>query len=244
MNRFKFISGAVLGVLMLFVACDPAENSYTADTYTVDVYTVGSYNTLTPEFEDTLLTVSNFSSFDLTPGERVCLYMHQHFDAYDSRANKLEIVQIVERIPTLYLTPREEVDASEYNMPLGTTPYWYKPNVWMWNDILNVSTRFYAKKEATEFAMSVRAVRNDTIQLNLSAKTTAPSDTLAARLLSYDLDNIATFLTDDEKASLKGYEKLKFRIFMKENVKTSTGKDSIAECAWNVTNAEFVNPVR
>ena len=113
MNRFKFISGAVLSVLMLFVACDPAENSYTADTYTVDVYTVGSYNTLTPEFEDTLLTVSNFSSFDLTPGERVCLYMHQHFDAYDSRANKLEIVQIVERIPTLYLTPREEVDASE-----------------------------------------------------------------------------------------------------------------------------------
>lgn len=238
MNKIKGIFYTVFCVALLLVACDPVENSYTSDTYMIDIYTVNN-NYLIPEFDDTLLAVTNFSDFDLNNGERACVNLHYHYDAFNSKNCEFRIINVVEKISDMPLAQREGVDIAGYDLPLTVFPYWYQPSVWLWDNRLNVNAKFAAKPDATDFVMSLRAVQSDTLLFNLFAKTTMPSDTLHTKLLSYDLNNVDDLFTDEEKEGLKGYEKLKFRIFMKNII----GKDSVVERVFDVQKGEFVNPL-
>ena len=232
MNKLKFIFPVLLSVLLIAVACEPVQNSYVVDSYSVDVYMVNGNATLTPELGDTILRVSNFSSYDLEPGDRACICLHYHFDAYNSKNCELKIADVMEKIETLELDPRENTADESYDLPIGVYDYnLCKPYAWVCNNRVNVNALFKAKPAATDFVMSLAGVKQDTLLLNLRAKTTAPSDTAFTKLLSYSLDGIGNMLTDEEKAGLQGHEKLKLRVQMKDG--------------WiDVSTGEFVNPLR
>jgi hypothetical protein len=238
MNRVKGIFYALVG-LVLLVACEPVENSYISDTYLLDIYKVNNNTSLTAEFNDTFMYVNNFSEFKLKPGDRACLYLQSHLDAYNSKNNSLRIVDVVEVIPTLAIEQRDALDAAEYDLPLRAKAYYYNPAIWIWDNRLNVNAVFAAKPDATDFAMTVRGVAKDTVMVNLLAKTTEASNEYSSRLLAYDLANIGEMLTPEEQEALKSYEKLIFRIYLKNK-----GKDGqLIEIPYFVEKGAFANPL-
>ena len=236
MNRVKGIFYALVGFVLL-VACEPVENSYISDTYLLDIYKVNNNTSLTAEFNDTFMYVNNFSEFK--PGDRACLYLHSHLDAYNSKNNSLRIVDVVEVIPTLAIEQRDALDAAEYDLPLRAKAYYYNPAIWIWDNRLNVNAVFASKPDATDFAMTVRGVAKDTVMVNLLAKTTEASNEYSSRLLAYDLANIGEKLTPEELEALKSYEKLIFRIYLKNK-----GKDGqLIEIPYFVGKGAFANPL-
>ena len=238
MNRVKGIFYALVGFVLL-VACEPVENSYISDTYLLDIYKVNNNTSLTTEFNDTFMYVNNFSEFKLKPGDRACLYLQSHLDAYNSKNNSLRIVDVVEVIPTLAIEQRDALDAAEYDLPLRAKAYYYNPAIWIWDNRLNVNAVFAANPDATDFAMTVRGVAKDTVMVNLLAKTTEASNEYSSRLLAYDLANIGEMLTPEEQEALKSYEKLIFRIYLKNK-----GKDGqLIEIPYFVEKGAFANPL-
>ena len=238
MNRVKGIFYALVGFVLL-VACEPVENSYISDTYLLDIYKVNNNTSLTAEFNDTFMYVNNFSEFKLKPGDRACLYLQSHLDAYNSKNNSLRIVDVVEVIPTLAIEQRDALDAAEYDLPLRAKAYYYNPAIWIWDNRRNVNAVFAAKPDVTDFAMTVRGVAKDTVMVNLLAKTTEASEEYSSRLLAYDLANIGEMLTPEEQEALKSYEKLIFRIYLKNK-----GKDGqLIEIPYFVEKGAFANPL-
>lgn len=237
MNRVKGIFYALVGFVLL-IACEPVDNSYFSDTYLLDIYKVNNNTSLTAEFGDTSLFVSNFSEFKLKPGDRAYLYLHSHLDAYNSKNNSLKIVELVEIIPTLTFEQRDALNVAEYDLPLRATMYNYNPSIWIWDNRLNVNVLFAAKPDATDFAMTVRGVAKDTVMVNLLAKTTEASNKSSSKLLAYDLANIGEMLTPEEQEALKSYEKLIFRIYLKNKGEDGT----LVEKPYLVEKGEFANP--
>ena len=238
MNRVKGIFYALVGFVLL-VACEPVENSYISDTYLLDIYKVNNNTSLTAEFNDTFMYVNNFSEFKLKPGDRACLYLHSHLDAYNSKNNSLRIVDVVEVIPTLAIEQRDALDAAEYDLPLRAKAYYYNPAIWIWDNRLNVNAVFAANPDATDFAMTVRGVAKDTVMVNLLAKTTEASNEYSSKLLAYDLASIGEMLTPEEQEALKSYEKLIFRIYLKNK-----GEDGqLIEIPYFVEKGAFANPL-
>lgn len=238
MNKLKVIFYSLIATV-LFVACEPVENSYVTHGYVPNIYTVNSSYTLTPEFSDSLISVSNIGEFDLQPGDRVYLTLYYYNDLYNPKKNELKIYNVIEKIPTLSIAEHDSVNAADYDLLLRPYGYYFQPSMWVWNNRLNVNVLFASKPEDADFAMSLRGVKNDTVNFDLLAKTTVPLDTACTKLLSYDLNNFETLFTDEEKAGLRTHEKLKFSVFM--NNKNS--KDSIVEYRWDVVTGEFVNPL-
>lgn len=238
MNVFKGMFYAIVGFVLL-IACEPVQNSFISDSYLLDIYKINNNTGLTPEFGDTTLFVSNFSEFKLKPGDRACLYLHKHLDAYNSKNNDLKIVELVEIIPTLPLEQRDALNVAEYDLPLRATMYNYNPSIWIWDNRLNVNALFAAKPDATDFAMTVNGIANDTVMVNLLAKTTEASNEYSSKLLAYDLANIGEMLTHEEQEALKSYEKLIFRIYLKNK-----GKDGqLIEIPYFVEKGAFANPL-
>lgn len=237
MIKLKGIFSFCLGILLILTSCDPIENSFTMDSYQLNIFTVGNNNSLKPELKDTLLYANNFRDFDLKPGDRACLYLYSHQDAYNPKNSFLRIEQLIEKIPTLHIEERNSIDESVYNLPLSVTPYFYEPSIWIWNNILNINALFATEKESTEFAMELRGIQEDFVELNLLAKSTVEpeSPTTSSKLLSYDLNNIEKLFTDEEKEALKDYEKLRFRIHLKKNASEWDVK--------YVSLGEFINPL-
>ena len=239
MDKLKGIFYTVF--ILLFCACDPVEPEFTYDEKFLDIYTVKYGNALVPElYADSTIYVSNFSDYGLKFGDRVTLVLHYHLNAYDSKDNYVNIVELVEKIPTLSITPRETEDDAEYDLPLGVRDYMaFKPYIWVWNNRLNVNALFAANPETTSFRMSLRGVANDTIMMDLLAKADEPLEEKSTKLLSYDLVNLEAMFTDAEKEALKSFEKLKFRIYMKE--KNKDGK--LLDRPYNTVTGEYANPL-
>ena len=75
--------------------------------------------------------------------------------------------------------------------------------------------------------------------MDLLAKAEEPLEEKSTKLLSYDLVNLEAMFTDVEKESLKSFEKLKFRIYMKE--KNKDGK--LLDRPYNTVAGEYANPL-
>ena len=84
-----------------------------------------------------------------------------------------------------------------------------------------------------------RGVSNDTINLNLLAKTEQPSDTARTRLLTFDLNNIGSLLTDEERVAINGYERMKFRVYLKYKDKEGKLHDNV----FPIVVGDIANPV-
>lgn len=240
MSNIKGIFFALVCMLSV-MACEPVQNELTYDTDILDIYTVKNGNVLVPEFYgDSSVYVDNIKDFDLQAGDRVTLILHYHFDAYNTKENYLKIMELVEKIPTLSMSPRDGAEDVAYGLPLGVMDYlYYKPHMWVWNNRLNVNVLFDANPETTEFKLTLRGIANDTVTMNLLAKADEPLEKKSAKLLSYDLADLPGMFSDDEKVALKSYEKLKFRVYMKE--KDKDGK--LLDRPYTVVTGEYANPL-
>ena len=244
MNKFTGIFLVLISLFALW-ACDPIENSYKQEGYISRIYTVNKA-ALRPEFEDTLYRMTNEPwEFGLETGDRAHVLLHYKYDAFNGKGVEWEVFKVIEEIPTLNLTPREEIDADTCDMPFsGLTPYelydsYMRPE-WVWNNMINVNVVYKAVAEKTRFAMTVRGVSNDTISLNLLAKTEQPSDTARTRLLTFDLNNIGSLLTDEERIAINGYERMKFRVHLKYKDKEGKLHDNV----FPIVVGDIANPVR
>ncbi|MBO7230273.1 MAG: hypothetical protein J6V20_02545 [Bacteroidaceae bacterium] len=244
MNKFSGIFLTAVSVFT-FLACGPGEISYVEEGYLSGIYTANKA-TLRPEFEDTLYRMNNKPwDFGLETGDRAHVLLHYTFDAYNGKGVEWEIVNVVEEIPTLSLSPREEIDSSVYDMPFDGYTYYelydsYMRPEWVWNNMINVNVKYKAVAEKTQFVMAVRGVSNDTINLNLFAKTEQLSDTARTKLLTFDLNDIGSLLTDEEKVAINGYERMKFRVHLK--YKDKTGK--LHDNSFPIMVGDIANPAR
>lgn len=246
MNKLCKIFLSIAASFVVLVSCGPGEISNESWGYVSHIYTVDKH-TLRPEFEDTLFRMSNFEEFahELSTGDRAHILLYYYHDHYSSMAPDWKIVEVIEKIPTLQLASRDEIDLAAYDMPFTGLAYYetssaYIDPVWLWKDKLNVNAVFRSDADKTEFAMSVKEVKNDTLHMNLLARTTMPSSKDTTKLLTFDLTDIGSMLTADEKASLRVYDKLKFRVHLKYIDNKGTVKDN----KFDVLRGEFVNPMK
>lgn len=244
MNRLAGIFLSLVALLSLF-SCGPGEVYHIEEGYVSSIYTVNKA-TLQPEFEDTLYRVTNHpNDFGLETGDRAHILLHYYFDAYSGKQTEWDIVQVIEKIPTLDISPRESIDTASYDLPFSGLDMYelygaYVRPEWVWNNRINVNVKYNAVPEKTHFAMTVCGISNDTIKLNLLAKTEQTCDSVRTKLLSYDLNNISDLLTDDEKSAVNGYEKLKFRVYLK--YKDIEGK--LHNNSFPIIVGDIANPLR
>lgn len=240
--RILFISVASVAIL---ASCEPVQNSFTQEAYFSDIYTVNKH-TLQPEFEDTLYRIKNFDSFadTLKTGDRAHILVHYFYDAYSGRGAEWNIVRVIEKIPTDTLAARD-VNETDFNLPLsGIMEYEllskYLYPAWVRNNRLNVNVLLKAVPDSTDFAMTVREVKSDTVSMNLYANTSKATTTKVSKLLTFDLKNIADMFTETEKSNLAKYENLKFRVHFRYR----DDKDSLFNYRSPVITGNMANPLR
>lgn len=227
--------------VFFFVSCEPAEQGYTYERYFDNIYTVNKHK-VKPEFSDSLIPVSNMDRYGFSTGDRVRMLLRYHFDSQTMRQPEYEIYSVEEVIPTLPIVAEGSISAAEYNVPFeGFYRYefddrYVKP-VWVWNECQNINISPCSDAGETVYAMTVRGVKDDCIELGLYAKSDTPSASPKAKLLTFDLSNVADFLTEEQKGSIASLDSLRTRIFL-----TRKAENEIKEV--DIIGGKIANPVK
>ncbi|MBR3976722.1 MAG: hypothetical protein IKJ95_02740 [Bacteroidaceae bacterium] len=234
---FMFLALAVF----FFASCEPAEQGYTYERYLDDIYTVNKHK-VRAEFSDSLIPVANMDKYGFSTGDRVRMLLRYHYDSQTMRQPEYEIHSAGEVIPTLPIVAEGSINAAEYNVPFeGLYRYefndrYMKP-VWVWNRCQNINISSYSDADATAYAMTVRGVKDGCIELGLYAKSDTPSNDPKAKLLTFDLSNVADFLTEEQKSSIASLDSLRTRIFL-----TRKAENEIKEI--DIIGGVIANPVK
>ena len=240
MKNFFNMASALLFSVALF-SCEPAEQGYTYDYYLDNIYTVNKHRVI-PEFDDTMLMVSNMDQFAFQTGDRVHMTLRNYYDSNTMPKPQLSIYNVVEVIPTLPLVGKESVDTAEYNALFNNLHQYefldrYAQPVWVWDNRQNINISFFGVKDDASFVMAVRGVGEDCVELGLYAKARRVGKVTNTRLLSFDLSNVADFLSDEEKAKVAGIDSLKTRIYLKREDEGKVKEVSIL-------GGKFANPLK
>ena len=131
---------------------------------------------------------------------------------------ELKVYQIINVIPTLSLVPKEEIDTLVYNTPFNKLHKYefmdrYAQPVWVWKNRQNINISYFGLRDDASFAMSVTGVNEDCVELELRAKAKRSGNVTASRLLTFDLSNVADYLTEEHKKSIAGIDSLRTRIY-------------------------------
>lgn len=237
----RLLYSLVVIVSTVLASCEPAEQGYTVEQYFDNIYTVNK-STVTPEFGDSVLVVSNLLEQGLEDGTRAHITLRYYFDYQTMTKPELKVFQVVSVIPTLPLTAIGSVDTTDYATPFSKLHQYefidrYVQPVWIWKNRLNINISYFGIKDNAEFVMSVVGVNEDCVELDLRAKAKRSGMVTTTKLLAFDLSNFADFLTDEQKASLKGKEKLRTRIYFDREEKGAVNKV-------NIIGGEFANPFK
>ena len=247
MKRF-FGLAALLSVALAFFSCEPAETGYEFEYYYDNIYTVNKHK-VRPEFQDSLLTIYNMDKYGLETGHRARMVLKYYFDHSTMAYPKWEIAELIEVIPTLPLQAKDAVNAEEYNTLFTSLNYYelmdrYLQPVWVWNGLQNINIEYKGLKDNAQFAMTVRGIgvdetdeKNVGVEFDLYAKAQQSGNVKSSKLLTFDLSNVADFLTDEQKGRIAGIDSLKTRIFLKSEV------DGVAK-ETNILGGKFANPLK
>ena len=247
MKRF-FGLAALLSVALAFFSCEPAETGYEFEYYYDNIYTVNKHK-VRPEFQDSLLTIYNMDKYGLETGHRARMVLKYYFDYSTMAYPKWEIAELIEVIPTLPLQAKDAVNAEEYNTLFTSLNYYelmdrYLQPVWVWNGLQNINIEYKGLKDNAQFAMTVRGIgvdetdeKNVGVEFDLYAKAQQSGNVKSSKLLTFDLSNVADFLTDEQKGRIAGIDSLKTRIFLKSEV------DGVAK-ETNILGGKFANPLK
>ena len=78
---------------------------------------------------------------------------------------------------------------------------------------MNINISYFGLRDDASFAMSVTGVNEDCVELELRAKAKRSGNVTASRLLTFDLSNVADYLTEEHKKSIAGIDSLRTRIY-------------------------------
>ena len=204
MKKFYSVIAA-FSAAVIMLACSPAEIGYKQEFTLQGLYTVNKA-TVAPEFSDTMFFVRNIEDYDLKTGDRALLLLHYEYDAYNGKAAQWTIEEVLKRIPVYPLSLKSDIDTDAYTTPItGLQPLnffnAFTTRSWVWKGKQNISIKYKGVEESASFALAVRGVNNGSVEMELFIDA-EESDKEVATLLTFDISNIADFLSDADKASL------------------------------------------
>lgn len=204
MKKFYSVIAAFSAAVIMW-ACGPAEIEYKQEFTLQGLYTVNKA-TVAPEFSDTMFFVRNIEDYDLKTGDRALLLLHYEYDAYNGKAAQWTIEEVLKRIPVYPLSLKSDINTDAYTTPItGLQPLnffnAFKTTSWVWKGKQNLSIKYMGVEESASFALAVRGVNNGSVEMELFVDA-EESDKEVATLLTFDISNIADFLSDADKASL------------------------------------------
>lgn len=218
MKKFYSIVAAFSAAVLVW-SCGPAEVGYTQEFTLQGLYTVNKA-TVEPEFSDTSFFVRNIEEYDLKTGDRALILLHYYYDAYSGKAAQWNIREILKRIPVYPLSFPAEVDSAAYLTPItGVQPLnffnSFEALTWIWKGKQNLCVKYKGVEDGASFAMTVRGVNEGFVELELFVDA-KESDTETATLLTFDIRNIADYLSDEQKTLLPAeIDSLKTKIYTK-----------------------------
>lgn len=218
MKKFYSIIAAFSAAVLVW-SCGPAEVGYTQEFTLQGLYTVNKA-TVEPEFSDTSFFVRNIEEYDLKTGDRALILLHYYYDAYSGKAAQWNIREILKRIPVYPLSFPAEVDSAAYLTPItGVQPLnffnSFEALTWIWKGKQNLCVKYKGVEDGASFAMTVRGVNEGFVELELFVDA-KESDTETATLLTFDIRNIADYLSDEQKSLLPAeIDSLKTKIYTK-----------------------------
>ncbi len=240
MKKFFFYMFAAVSAFAFF-SCDPAESSFTQTVYVYDIYTVNKH-TVRPEFEDTAFMVQNMAQYPLQTGDRAYMVLKYFYDAESVKYPQWTIEKVLDIIPTRPLQTKDSVAFEGFTTPFVTLDYfevhdrYYNP-VWVRNNLQNINITYNGIADGAEFAMLVRGVVDNYVELELLAKAKTIGAVKTTKLLTFDLSKLGDFLTAEQKRTLSGVDSLYTRIYFRRAV-----KDSIYEA--NIIGGSLANPFK
>ena len=211
---YSTVVAAVVAVMMW--SCGPAEFGYTQEFTLQGLYTVNKA-TVAPEFSDTMFFVRNIDEYELETGDRALLLLHYFYDAYSGKAPQWNIREVIKRIPVYQLSKKSDIDTAAYVTPVtGLQPLNFfndfETSTWVWNEKQNISIKYKGVEDGASFALAVRGVKDGYVDFELYVN--APeSEKETSTLLTFDIADIADYVSDEEKALLT--DSIKTRIFVK-----------------------------
>ena len=213
---YSAVAASVAAVIMW--SCGPVELENTI-TYELDALCTVNKSRIEPEFSDsTYMFAKNVSQFGLETGDRAFMTLTCTYNLYSQETPLWTIVDVKKRIPVYPLSA--DIDTASYTTPVvGLDPIGFFNDftalTWVWNKKQNISIIYKGIEDGASYAMTVRGVNDGYVELDLfvNAKESAAD---AKVLLTFDINNIADFLSDEEKALLPSdLDDIKTRIYMK-----------------------------
>ena len=211
---YSAVVAAVVAAMMW--SCGPAEFGYTQEFTLQGLYTVNKA-TVAPEFSDTMFFLRNIDEYELETGDRALLLLHYYYDAYSGQAPQWNIRELIKKIPVYSLSRKSEIDTAAYVTPVtGLQPLNFfndfETSAWVWKKQQNICIKYKGVEEGASFALAVRGVKDGYVDFDLHVN--APeSDKETATLLTFDIADVADYVSDEEKALLT--DSIKTRIFVK-----------------------------
>ena len=214
--RKLYSAVAAFSAAVIMWACGPAEMGYTEEYTLQGIYTVNKA-TVAPEFTDTFLFIRNIEDYELKTGDRAFLKLHYYYDAYSGKAPQWNIVDIIKEIPVYPLSRKSDIDTTMYKTPvtgLKSVNFFnsFNTSSWVWKDKQNINIKYMGVEKDASFAMAVRGVKDGCVELELYVNAPA-SDDETETLLTFDISNVADFLSDEDKALLT--DSISTRIYLK-----------------------------
>lgn len=208
---------AALVAVIIMWACGPAQQGFTQEYTLQSLYTVNKA-TVAPEFSDTFFFVRNIDDFDLKTGDRAMLLVHYYYDAFSGVGAQWNIKEVLKRIPVYPLCSMSDVDTAMFKTPItGLQPLNFFNDfdamTWIWKGKQNICIKYKGVEETASFAMAVRGVKDGYVELELYVDAEENEKEIAT-LLTFDITNIMSFLTDAEKAELPAGQEIKTRIYV------------------------------
>lgn len=209
---------AVLVAVVLVWSCGPAEFENSV-TYELEALCTVNKSRIEPEFSDSsFLFAKNVDQFGLETGDRAFLKLTCTYNLYSEATPMWTIVDVKKRVPVYPLSA--DIDTAAYTTPvvaLEPVDFFneFTASTWVWNKKQNISIEYKGVEDGASYAMTVRGVNDGYVELDLfvNAKESTASTTA---LLTFDISNIADFLSDSEKASLPSdLDEIKTIIYMK-----------------------------
>ena len=217
MKKLYSMIAAVVAVVLVW-SCGPAEFENSV-TYELEALCTVNKSRIEPEFSDsTFLFARNVDQFGLETGDRAILKLTCTYNLYSEATPLWTIVDVKKRIPVYPLS--ENIDTASYTTPiiaLDPVDFFneFTALTWVWNKKQNISIVYKGVEEGAAYAMTVRGVRDGYVELDLfvdAQEGTADVKTL----LTFDISNIADFLSDEDKAQLpSNLDEIKTIIYMK-----------------------------
>lgn len=241
-NMKKLLDISLLSSLILVLfSCDPIEPEYRYEHYFDDIYTVNKH-TVSPEFSDSVIRISNMDKYPFVTGDRVHMTLRYYFDISTMKMPLWEISHVTRKIETLPLTAPAGIDSAEYDAVFNKLHNYelaskFVNPVWIWKNRQNINISYFGVEEGASFVMAVRGINGDCLELDLYAKAKSNNEHTTTTLLAFDLSKAGDFLSVEQKNSIADIDSLRTRIYFNRKVDGEVKRVDII-------GGKFANPVK